>query len=72
MRVVLADDSVLLREGVARILEESGVAVTPGVDFDPPRGHYFIRLSFAGPSEEVERAAERLCAWFRAERSRAR
>jgi aspartate/methionine/tyrosine aminotransferase len=57
------DDSVQLCH---RLLEETGVAVTPGVDFDPPRGRHFIRLSFAGPSAEVERACERLSTWFRA------
>jgi aspartate/methionine/tyrosine aminotransferase len=55
------DDSVGL---CRRILEDTGVALTPGVDFDPKRGHRFVRLSFAGPSEEVIRASDRLCGWF--------
>ncbi|MEK0081934.1 pyridoxal phosphate-dependent aminotransferase [Benzoatithermus flavus] len=59
------DDSVRLCH---RILEEAGVALTPGVDFDPPRGRHFVRLSFAGPEDEVSRACDRLCAWFRRER----
>lgn len=48
------------------LLAETGVAVTPGVDFDPRRGRHFIRLSFAGPTEEVTAASTRLCAWFAA------
>lgn len=59
----LTDDSV----GLCRaILEETGVALTPGVDFDPARGHHFIRLSFAGPTAEIEAAAERLVRWLQA------
>jgi aspartate/methionine/tyrosine aminotransferase len=57
-----SDDSVQLCH---RLLEETGVAVTPGVDFDPPRGHHYVRLSFAGAEAEVAEACERLCAWFR-------
>jgi aspartate/methionine/tyrosine aminotransferase len=57
------DDSVGLCK---RLLEEVDVAVTPGVDFDPARGHRFIRLSFAGPRDEVSRAAQRLAIWFEA------
>jgi aspartate/methionine/tyrosine aminotransferase len=46
-----------------RILEEAGVAVTPGVDFDPSRGHQFIRFSYAGSTEAMAEAARRLRAW---------
>lgn len=59
------DDSVAL---CRRLLEETDVATTPGVDFDPTRGHRFIRLSFAGPRDEIARAAQRLAAWFAAQR----
>jgi aspartate/methionine/tyrosine aminotransferase len=48
----------------ARLLEETGIAVTPGVDFDPRRGERFIRLSFAGPELAVAAAADRLRAWL--------
>ncbi len=48
-----------------RLLDETGVALTPGVDFDPERGHRFVRLSFAGPEAEVATAAGRLCEWLR-------
>lgn len=46
-----------------RILAETGVAVTPGVDFDPARGSRFMRFSFAGDTEEIRAGAEALKAW---------
>ncbi|MDH3230950.1 MAG: pyridoxal phosphate-dependent aminotransferase [Alphaproteobacteria bacterium] len=46
-----------------RILNEAGVAVTPGVDFDAARGNRFLRFSFAGSAEEMASAAAALKAW---------
>jgi aspartate/methionine/tyrosine aminotransferase len=46
-----------------RILNEAGVAVTPGVDFDPERGSHFLRFSFAESTEEMTNAAAALKAW---------
>jgi aspartate/methionine/tyrosine aminotransferase len=46
-----------------RMLEETGVAATPGTDFDPERGHRFVRFSFAGTTADMKAAAERLIAW---------
>ncbi len=37
----------------ARLLSEVGVAVAPGIDFDPVDGHRFMRLSFAGATDTV-------------------
>ena len=48
-----------------RILEEAGVAVTPGTDFDPVRGRRFIRFSYAGTTEAMAEAARRLRGWRR-------
>lgn len=48
-----------------RMLAETGVAATPGVDFDPERGHRFIRFSFSGPEADIAEAATRLIAWQR-------
>jgi aspartate/methionine/tyrosine aminotransferase len=48
-----------------RILAETGVAATPGVDFDPERGSATMRFSFAGSTETVVEAARRLAAWRR-------
>jgi aspartate/methionine/tyrosine aminotransferase len=47
-----------------RMLAETGVAITPGVDFDPERGHRFVRFSFAGREPEMAEAAARLEAWL--------
>ncbi|MCW5700056.1 MAG: aminotransferase class I/II-fold pyridoxal phosphate-dependent enzyme [Rhodospirillales bacterium] len=46
-----------------QMLAETGVAVTPGVDFDPFRGNRFIRFSFAGSTEDMSEAVRRLSAW---------
>jgi aspartate/methionine/tyrosine aminotransferase len=41
------------------------VALTPGVDFDTPRGNHFVRLSFAGHREGIETGLERLGQWLK-------
>lgn len=46
-----------------RMLIETDVAATPGIDFDPRRGTRFIRFSFAGETDEISEAIERLIAW---------
>lgn len=46
-----------------RMLAESGVAATPGTDFDPINGKRYLRFSFAGSEQEVGEAADRLVAW---------
>lgn len=43
-----------------RLLEEADVALTPGVDFDPQRGQNYVRMSFAGSPEDIDKALERL------------
>ena len=48
-----------------RMLRELGVAVTPGIDFDPGRGNAFVRFSFAGSTEDMAEAARRLQDWRR-------
>jgi aspartate/methionine/tyrosine aminotransferase len=48
-----------------RMLEEAGVAATPGVDFDPLRGRHFLRLCYAGAREDMREAAERIGAWLK-------
>ena len=47
----------------ARLLDEAGVALTPGTDFDPVDGHRYVRLSFASPIEVVREAVDRIIAW---------
>ena len=58
----LTNDSTEL---CARMLDELGVAVTPGVDFDPERGAHTVRFSFAGSPEGIAEAARRLKGWRR-------
>jgi aspartate/methionine/tyrosine aminotransferase len=48
-----------------RMLEEAGVAATPGVDFDPARGQNFLRLCYAGSREEMYEAVRRIGDWLR-------
>jgi aspartate/methionine/tyrosine aminotransferase len=47
----------------ARMLQEAGVAASPGVDFDRTRGNHFVRFSYCGPEEDMRAAAERLKGW---------
>ncbi len=48
-----------------RMLKETGVAMTPGADFDTERGHRYIRMSFAGSRAEMEQAVRRLKNWLK-------
>jgi aspartate/methionine/tyrosine aminotransferase len=48
----------------ARLLDETGVAVAPGVDFDPVAGGKFIRMCFAGDGVEIEQAVDLLGDWL--------
>ena len=59
----LTDDSAAWCEA---LLEATGVALTPGADFDSVNGHHFVRLAFAGTHERVVAGADRLTAWLRA------
>ncbi len=47
-----------------RMLAETGVAATPGTDFDPANGHLFLRFSFAGSTAVMAEAAKRLQIWL--------
>ncbi len=50
---------------VRRMLSETGVAATPGIDFDEAEGRHFVRFSYAGTFENMREAARRLKAWTR-------
>jgi aspartate/methionine/tyrosine aminotransferase len=56
-----SDDSLAF---ATRMLEEAGVAATPGVDFDPRRGHHFIRFCYAGSADEMHEAVARIGRWL--------
>ncbi|ACA19744.1 aminotransferase class I and II [Methylobacterium sp. 4-46] len=47
-----------------RMLDQAGVAATPGLDFDPAEGHHYLRFSFAGGEREAHEAVRRLRAWL--------
>lgn len=59
----LTDDS---RAFAAEILEEAGVAVTPGLDFDPIRGAGTLRFSYARATEDIIEGLARLTAFMKA------
>jgi aspartate/methionine/tyrosine aminotransferase len=48
---------------VRRMLKETGVAATPGVDFDEAAGRHFLRFSYAGTFDHMREAARRLKNW---------
>ena len=43
-----------------RLLSESGVAATPGLDFDRTDGNRYVRFSYAGPRATINAALDRL------------
>ncbi len=59
----LTDDSRAL---AAEILERAGVAVTPGLDFDPGRGAGTLRFSYARATADIEEGLARLAAFMAA------
>ena len=55
------DDSV---DFAKRMLEETHVAATTGVDFDPVNGRHFIRFCYAGSAAEMHEAVDRIGTWL--------
>ncbi len=47
-----------------RMLEETHVAATPGIDFDPARGNQFIRFCYAGSTPDMREAVGRIGKWL--------
>lgn len=75
-RIVPADGAFYLYADVSRftddslafakqMLEEVGIAATPGVDFDETRGRRFLRFSYAGITADMQEAVDRLKNWGR-------
>ena len=58
----LTDDS---QSFCNKMLLEAGVAATPGIDFDPINGKYYVRFSFAGTNSDMEEACLRLQEWLK-------
>ena len=66
---IYADVSELTGDSLrfaAEILEKAGVAVTPGLDFDPRRGARTLRFSYAGASADIAEGLDRLAAFMAA------
>lgn len=56
-----SDDSL---DFAKRMLEETHVAATPGVDFDPIDGKHFVRFCYAGSAAEMHEAVARIGKWL--------
>ena len=64
---VYADVSHLTTDSLSlcsKLLHDTGVAIAPGIDFDTVRGGSFVRLSFAGPTSDIEEAMHRIGSWL--------
>lgn len=64
---VYADVSHLTSDSLSfcsKLLADTGVAIAPGVDFDTQRGGSYVRLSFAGPTSDIEEALHRIESWL--------
>lgn len=48
----------------SRLLAETGVAATPGLDFDPEHGHRYLRFSYAGTEATIMECVKRLKDWL--------
>lgn len=60
---IYADISALSVDSIGfakDLLNKTGVATTPGVDFDPHNGHRYLRLSFAGSTLTMHEAVKRI------------
>ena len=57
-----SDDSL---DFAKRMLNEAGVAATPGIDFDPIDGRHFLRFCYAGSAAEMHEAVERIGNWLK-------
>lgn len=51
-------------EFAKRMLAETHVAATPGVDFDPIHGRSFVRFSYARSAGDMQEAVARIARWL--------
>jgi aspartate/methionine/tyrosine aminotransferase len=56
-----SDDSL---DFTKRMLEQAGVAATPGLDFDPINGAHYVRFCYAGASADMHVAVSRIAEWL--------
>lgn len=64
---IYADVARFTNDSIAfsrRMLDEAGVAATPGVDFDAVEGGHYLRFSFAGSEGDCREALKRLGPWL--------
>jgi aspartate/methionine/tyrosine aminotransferase len=64
---VYADVSHLTEDSLGfceKLLADTGVAIAPGIDFDTVRGGSYVRLSFAGPTSDIDEAVSRIGEWI--------
>ena len=47
-----------------KMLQDIGVAATPGIDFSPRDGDQYVRFSYASKKETVSRSAELILDWL--------
>jgi aspartate/methionine/tyrosine aminotransferase len=57
-----SDDSL---DFAKRMLNEAGVAATPGIDFDPVNGKHFLRFCYAGSADEMREAVAQIGNWLK-------
>ncbi len=57
----LTDDSLSLAR---ELLDRAGVAVTPGMDFDPVRGKKTLRFSYCASSDDIREGLRRLAEYM--------
>ncbi|MEM6593271.1 MAG: aminotransferase class I/II-fold pyridoxal phosphate-dependent enzyme [Pseudomonadota bacterium] len=60
---IYADVSQFTSDSLAfcrEVLTEAGIAITPGLDFDPIRGHQTVRCSYARSTADIEEGLARL------------
>ena len=56
------------RAFAAEILDKAGVAVTPGLDFDPVDGHKWLRFSYARSTADITEGVARIKSFMEARR----
>jgi aspartate/methionine/tyrosine aminotransferase len=64
---VYADISNYSQDSLAfcsKLLRDTGVAIASGIDFDVARGNEYVRLSFAGPTSDIDEALRRIGPWL--------
>jgi aspartate/methionine/tyrosine aminotransferase len=64
---VYADIAHLTNDSEAfcrRMLDETGIAMTPGTDFDHDRGKAYLRVSYSGATDDIIEAIKRLKGWM--------